>query len=506
MRTLVALLDGREVGYVRQQESRLTFIYEDSWRTAPGAYPLSLSLPLASKDHPHGAINPFLWGLLPDNEIILDRWARRFHVSARNPFALLNYVGEDCPGAVQLATPDRVEELRDRSKGEIQWLTDSEIAERLKGLQKDISAWRASTDTGQFSLAGAQPKTAFYYEEGRWGIPSGALPTTHILKPPNANLDGHPENEHICLQLAKALGLPTATSKVQTFEGIPAIVIERYDRVRISDLATAEAARAASNAAEAAMHAANPEISDDERARLSAVAAANAADAATSAAQLRAFADSNPIYRVHQEDLCQSMRILPTAKYENQGGPSAKAIVELLRSSVFGGNRYPKQDEAAGDSTQRLVAVQEDIQVFVDALIYNWLIGGTDAHAKNYSLLLGAGGLVRLAPLYDLASVLAYPTFDIKKVKLAMKIGGKYRLHRIGTTEWRKCAKELRVEPTQLLDRIREMATALPDHLSTVIRSARQDGISHSIMDALMESLIARAKQCRMAIETSVSA
>ena len=64
---------------------------------------------------------------------------------------------------------------------------------------------------------------------------------------------------------------------------------------------------------------------------------------------------------------------------------------------------------------------------FADALIWNWLIAGTDAHAKNYSLLL-AGAQVRLAPLYDVASALPYPDLHVRRLRFAMKIGGDYRV------------------------------------------------------------------------------
>ena len=70
--------------------------------------------------------------------------------------------------------------------------------------------------------------------------------------------------------------------------------------------------------------------------------------------------------------------------------------------------------------------VAEDaVRRFADALIWNWLIGGTDAHAKNYSLLL-AGNQIRLAPLYDIASALPYGTHE-RKLRFAMKLGGDYR-------------------------------------------------------------------------------
>ena len=78
---------------------------------------------------------------------------------------------------------------------------------------------------------------------------------------------------------------------------------------------------------------------------------------------------------------------------------------------------------------------------FVDAVGFNWLIAGTDAHAKNYSLLMAAGRSVRLAPLYDVASILPYGDTDLHKAKLAMKIGGEYQLLLIGLRHWQKLAR-----------------------------------------------------------------
>lgn len=71
-----------------------------------------------------------------------------------------------------------------------------------------------------------------------------------------------------------------------------------------------------------------------------------------------------------------------------------------------------------------------------------WVIAGTDAHA-NYSVLIGRGGELRLAPLYDIASFLPYVGHGLRKLKLAMKIGGTYRLREIGVHAWDKLAKEL---------------------------------------------------------------
>lgn len=81
---------------------------------------------------------------------------------------------------------------------------------------------------------------------------------------------------------------------------------------------------------------------------------------------------------------------------------------------------------------------------FFDALVWNWLIGGADAHAKNYSVLL-SGGQVRLAPLYDVASALLYETHE-RKLRLAMKIGGEYRIYPLHDT-WVKAASEFGIDP-----------------------------------------------------------
>jgi serine/threonine-protein kinase HipA len=95
------------------------------------------------------------------------------------------------------------------------------------------------------------------------------------------------------------------------------------------------------------------------------------------------------IIRIHQEDLCQALALPPSLKYQNEGGPGPGDIAKLFRSAM--------PPRAADDAVWR----------FADALIWNWLIAGTDAHAKNYSLLL-AEEQVRLAPLYDVASALPY--------------------------------------------------------------------------------------------------
>ena len=101
-------------------------------------------MPLAAEEHGSDRIEAFLWGLLPDNEIVLERWARKFQVSARNVFALMAHVGEDCARAVQFILPDRLDAVLNGGIDEIEWLDEHHVARRLVALRADHAAWRLS--------------------------------------------------------------------------------------------------------------------------------------------------------------------------------------------------------------------------------------------------------------------------------------------------------------------------------------------------------------------------
>jgi serine/threonine-protein kinase HipA len=397
---LVALLGDWEVGQMRRdREGRLSFRYDEAWRGLVDAHPLSVSMPLAKLEHGHDVVSAFLQGLLPDHPLILERWAKRLGVSASNPLALLGRVGADCAGAVRFAQAADV-------PNDVAWLDDGEVAARLRLLQKDVSAWRRPDDAGQFSLAGAKPKTALHYVDGRFGVPSGNVPTTHILKPGRRELDGHAENEHFCLLLARAAGLPVPSSRVMRFEDQVAVVVERYDRVRTKAGVT----------------------------------------------------------RVHQEDLAQALAV-------SAEGSGARAIIDVLRQH----SRRP----------------EEDTGTFIRALAFHFLIGGTEANAKNYSLLFGAQGWVRLAPLYDLTSALPY--LEPHKLKLAMDVGGKYRLRNIGAKQWRKLARDLDRDADEVLAGVTGLARALPDHAADSLRQCREDGLHHSVLKRLLAAIRERS-------------
>lgn len=126
----------------------------------------------------------------------------------------------------------------------------------------------------------------------------------------------------------------------------------------------------------------------------------------------------------------------------------------------------------------------------------SWLTAATDAHAKNYSILVTANQQIRLAPLYDIASVLPYAQFDVNRVKLAMKIGDRYRIRQIGLREWQKLAVDLRLDADALVSRLARVTQEIPDRLADIGREARAAGLEHPIIDRLITRLVGRSRLC----------
>ena len=196
------------------------------------------------------------------------------------------------------------------------------------------------------------------------------------------------------------------------------------------------------------------------------------------------FAELNktqPILRLHQEDLCQALGIEPTLKYQNEGGPSPAQIAELL------------QAHSSNPS--------EDLRTFVDALAFNWLVAGTDAHAKNYSVLHGGGGRVRLAPLYDLASAVPYDDLDPQRITLAMKVGSKYRIRDVTGKQWKDLAEEVQLDPGETIARVTAMARQMPEAVKEIGNRLHDDWLAHDCIQRLVEGLPKRAEDCLARLE-----
>jgi serine/threonine-protein kinase HipA len=137
----------------------------------------------------------------------------------------------------------------------------------------------------RISLAGAQEKTAFLRWDGKWLVPRGATPTSHIFKLPLGRVGGRQadfstsiENEWLCLKLLKAYGLDVADARIATFGEQRVLVVERFDR--------------------------------------------------------RVAPDGTWLMRLPQEDFCQVEGCSPLRKYESDGGPGLVALSTTLRQSA----------------------------------------------------------------------------------------------------------------------------------------------------------------------------
>ena len=416
-------LNGRVVGRLRRQASgAIDFEYDSAWLAWEHAIPVSLSLPLREDRYVGDPVIAVFDNLLPDNEQIRRRLAQRVRAEGYDAYSLLAAVGRDCVGALQFLPdgddPGPAGGVSGRP------ISDQEVANILGDL-KHTPLGVDESEEFRISLAGAQQKTALLYWEDKWQLPHGITATTHILKPeigklPNGiDLSQSIENEHLCMRLTAALGLPTAQTQMQQFNGTRALVIERFDR-----------------------H----------------------------------WARDGRLLRLPQEDCCQALSVPPPRKYEHDGGPGIRDILELLRAS----------DEPEAD--QRL---------FLKAQIVFWLLGATDGHAKNFSVFLLPGGRFRLTPLYDVMS--AQPNVDRgqirhNRMKLAMALGDKrhYVVGSIMPRHFFQTAASASVAPSIVKDIFDKIANEVDSAIDTAIKelpAGFPEAVISSIVDGMRRQI-----------------
>lgn len=256
----------------------LTFTYLPEWLSRASSFPISRCLPLREDAFEGDAVFAYFDNLLPDGISIRQRIAARMSAKSDQVFDLLEVVGRDCVGALQFVHEEDAPPEVNRPQGTP--ISDSEIAEKLRNLRL-VPLAASQEDDFRLSIAGAQEKTAFLWQDGQWKVPHGPMPTTHIFKPqigdirPGLSFSDSVENEWLCAQIANAFGLPTANCEVKKFEDVEVLVVERFDRVWFRER----------------------------------------------------------LIRIPQEDMCQALAVPNYEKYENEGGPGILAIMNLLNES-----------------------------------------------------------------------------------------------------------------------------------------------------------------------------
>jgi serine/threonine-protein kinase HipA len=329
-------LNSRLVGQLRRDlAGAIAFQYDADWLAWEHALPVSLSMPLREDAYTGTPVLAVFENLLPDNGELRRRIAARAQADGTDAYSLLNAIGHDCVGALQFLPPDvdpgpaGVIDGAPISKGKISALL-ANLATSPLGIGED--------EDFRISIAGAQEKTALLYWNKRWYKPHGTTATTHIFKPSIGQLSNgldltySVENEYLCLKLLAALGLPAAKAQMATYGDRRVLIVERFDRLWTQD---------------------------------------------------------GRLLRLPQEDCCQALSVVPSRKYQSDGGPGVEAILQLLR-----GSDTPTEDQ----------------RNFLKAVIAFWLLGATDGHAKNFSVFLLPGGRYHMTPLYDVIS--AQPSVD----------------------------------------------------------------------------------------------
>ncbi|WOB08628.1 type II toxin-antitoxin system HipA family toxin [Piscinibacter gummiphilus] len=298
---LAAWMNGELVGRWAVERGTHRFTYDEAWLRSPRCRALSLSLPITPGRELRGpAVQNYFDNLLPDNERIRQRLQRRFKTGSADAFALLEAIGRDCVGAVQLLPDGTPPTGWDRIDSEA--LSEAQVAATLRAVPSEAVLGQAEDDeTFRISLAGAQEKTALLRHHGRWHRPLGATPTTHILKLPlglvggsrRVDLGDSVENEWLCALVLHHLGLPVAPAEIWRFEDQKVLAVTRFDRAWQQEAGGHEW-----------------------------------------------------IARLPQEDFCQALGQAPSRKYEKDGGPG---IADCLR--LLAGSREP-QDRARFALTQ----------------------------------------------------------------------------------------------------------------------------------------------------------
>lgn len=276
-------MNGELVGRWAVDRGAHSFRYDESWPQSLYSRALSLSLPMTASLTIKGEeVKNYFDNLLPDNEKIRTRLSRRYKAKA-DTFSLLEAIGRDCIGAVQLLPEAAVPQGWNKINYEV--LSDLDVERELHTVISD-DRFSDHDDHFRISIAGAQEKTALLRYQGQWCRPRGSTPTTHILKLPLGVIAGRSsrvdfsdsvQNEWLCAHMMTALGLPTAKTSMATFGDQRVLVVERFDRLWMDN--------------------------------------------------------STWIARLPQEDFCQALGIPPEKKYEKDGGPGMAKCLQLLQGS-----------------------------------------------------------------------------------------------------------------------------------------------------------------------------
>lgn len=361
-------------------------------------HPLSVRLPKTDATYQDDYARPYFENLLPESQFRV-LVAQALDLSAGNTAGLLGAIGGECIGAVSVWPAG----ASTPAQPEYRPVTDEWL--RAVFVPDDASALATAQGEARLSLPGVEEKIALRRDASGWSLPLDGAASTHVIKRPRAGYLALAENEAFCTQLAKRAGLDAVEVSLLDLGSVRILASRRFDRV---------------------------------------------------------VEGGGCITRLHQEDLCQGLGVVPAQKYENEGGPSFSQAATLLREV----SALPIADLAA----------------VVRWCAFNYITGNEDAHGKNIALAYDLAGAIRLAPFYDVLCTEAYGGL---KRKAAMRIGGEYRYRFVRRHHWERLAADVGLPDRAVMRQTGETAEAVLEALAEPEFSERADphGVLRRIRD-----------------------
>ena len=340
------------------------FSYSKEYITRNDSRAISVSLPIQDEPFSPEQTKAFFDGLLPEG-FMRKSIATNMHLDENDYLSILYNLGKECIGAIRIDESDELQES---------WYEaiTSEQVEKLaaEGTTKSTEIVIKT----HLSLTGASGKVGLYYDdkEGKWYLPGGLAPSTHIVKQSHVRLDGIVTNEQLSMLAARKCGIDISESFiVNAGKGIDSEVLfatKRYDRI---------------------IDETSPMIGKLKRP-----------------------------YRIHQEDFAQAMGIASFEKYEREDRNYAEKMFEIIRNNT----KRPLEDQLR----------------LWNRIVFNFALGNTDAHIKNYSLLYDPHMEgISLAPAYDMISTVIY---DSATKDMSFNIGGMRNLDSIDEKSFQSLA------------------------------------------------------------------
>ena len=391
----------------------LSFQYTESYINNENAWPISVSMPVCSGIYKGILVKAFFSGFLPE-DVMRHRLAQYLGVSEKNPFSLLEIIGGECAGAIALYPEGQIPP--NGQEADIEILDNKDLSRILQLLKKQPLL--AGMKNIRLSLAGAQDKLPVGIKDGKIALIKGTTPTTHILKPMIEGVQDSVQNELFCMRLAKLLDIDVPEVEMGWGQDLPYFLVKRYDRM---------------------------------------------------------LDESGKIIRLHQEDFCQALGIMPENKYEHEGGPNIAKCLEVLQ-------KYSLQPAA-------------DHLTFIKIVIFNYLIGNADAHGKNFSLLYREKSSVPiLAPTYDLLSTVAVPKLSSR---MAMKIGGEYEPEKVFLRHWHRLVPDTTIARKNLEKQLQKVAKDIVEKAMLLKDMLSKEGIVSDVFDTINAVIHSRAERIK---------